>query len=188
MQAAWIRVWMFTEYQPECAASHRLAAGRSEGSNNSGTGELNTMAIFRKVTPEELNALGRNTMAERIGIEITEVGDDYLKGRMPVDSRTVQTYGILHGGASAALAETLGSIAGVLAIDPEKEYCVGMEINANHIRSVRNGWVYGKAAPIHIGRKTQVWEIRIEDENRNLVCISRLTLAVLSGKQESIRP
>lgn len=145
------------------------------------------MTIFRKVTPEELNRLGANTMAERIGIEITEVGENYLKGRMPVDSRTVQTYGILHGGASAALAETLGSIAGVLAIDPEKEYCVGMEINANHIRSVRSGFVYGKAAPLHIGKRSHVWEIRIEDGEGHLVCISRLTLAVVTGKQESIR-
>ena len=145
------------------------------------------MSIFRKVTPEELNRLGANTMAERIGIEITEVGENFLKGRMPVDSRTVQTYGILHGGASAALAETLGSIAGVLAIDPEKEYCVGMEINANHIRSVRSGYVYGKAVPLHIGKRSHVWEIRIEDGEGHLVCISRLTLAVVTGKQESIR-
>ncbi len=145
------------------------------------------MAIFRKVTPEELNKLGSNTMAERIGIEITEVGPDYLKGRMPVDSGTVQPYGILHGGASAALAETLGSIAGVLAINPEKEYCVGLEINANHVRSVKSGYVYGKASPLHLGRKTQVWEIRIEDGEGHLVCISRLTLAVIIGTPESIR-
>jgi 1,4-dihydroxy-2-naphthoyl-CoA hydrolase len=145
------------------------------------------MGLFRKVTSEELNKLGLNTMAERIGIEITEVGEDYLKGRMPVDSRTVQTYGILHGGASAALAETLGSIAGVLAIDPENEYCVGMEINANHVRSVRGGYVYGKATPLHIGKRSHVWEIRIEDGEGKLVCISRLTLAVIAGKQESIR-
>ncbi len=145
------------------------------------------MTLFRKVTAEELNKLGLNTMAERIGIEITEVGENYLKGRMPVDSRTVQTYGILHGGASAALAETLGSIAGVLAINPEKEYCVGMEINANHVRSVRSGYVYGKATPLHIGKRSHVWEIRIEDGEGKLVCISRLTLAVVAGNQESIR-
>ena len=105
---------------------------------------------------------------------------------MPVDSRTVQPYGILHGGASAALAETLGSIAGMLVLDSEKEYCVGMEINANHIRSVRGGYVYGTAKPIHVGRKTQVWEIRIEDEEGKLVCISRLTLAVISRKLPSL--
>lgn len=141
------------------------------------------MALFRKVTLDDLNKLGVNTMAERIGIEITEIGENYLKGKMPVDSRTWQPYGILHGGASAALAETLGSIAGSIVLDPEKEYCVGMEINANHVRSVRSGYVYGKATPIHIGKKTQVWDIRIEDDNQKLVCVSRLTLAVISRKE-----
>lgn len=134
-----------------------------------------------------MNRLSVDTMAERIGIEITEVGEDYVVGRMPVDSRTVQAYGILHGGASAALAETLGSIAGILAVDPEREYCVGLEINANHVRSVRSGYVYGKATPLHVGKTTHVWQIRIEDESRHLVCISRLTLAVIAGTQESIR-
>ena len=141
------------------------------------------MSIFRNVNIDFLNGLGKNTMAECIGIEVTEIGSDYLKGKMPVDRRTVQSYGILHGGASAALAETLGSIAGILTLDPEKEYCVGLEINANHIRRVSGGFVYGTARPIHIGSKTQVWEIRIEDESERLVCISRLTLAVLSRKE-----
>ncbi len=144
------------------------------------------MALFRKVTTDDLNKLSANTMSERIGIEITEVGDNFLRGRMPVDSRTTQPYGILHGGASAALAETLGSIAGTLLLDPEKEFCVGMEINANHVKSVRSGYVYGKATPIHIGRKTHVWEIRIEDGDGKLVCISRLTLAVIPRKENSI--
>ncbi len=144
------------------------------------------MGIFRRVTIDQLNRLNSGTMSESIGIELTEVGEDYLKGKMPVDSRTVQPYGILHGGASAALAETLGSIAGMLVLDSEKEYCVGMEINANHIRSVRGGYVYGTAKPIHVGRKTQVWEIRIEDEEGKLVCISRLTLAVISRKLPSL--
>ncbi len=137
------------------------------------------MSIFRETTLDFVNGLSKNTMAEQIGIEITEIGDNYLKGRMPVDKRTVQPYGILHGGASAALAETLGSIAGTMTLDPAKEYCVGMEINANHIRSIRSGFVYGTATPIHVGRTSQVWEIRIEDEGQRLVCISRLTLAVL---------
>ncbi|MCL4539807.1 MAG: hotdog fold thioesterase [Bacteroidetes bacterium] len=141
------------------------------------------MNLFRNATIEFVNQLNRNTMGEQIGIEITEIGNDYLKGRMPVDKRTIQPYGILHGGASAALAETLGSIAGTLVLDPEKEFCVGLEINANHIRSARNGFVYGTARPIHIGGKTQVWEIRIEDERQSLVCISRLTLAVLARKR-----
>lgn len=145
------------------------------------------MTLFKNVSLEFLNGLGKNTMAERIGIVITEIGSDYLKGKMPVDNGTVQPHGILHGGASVALAETLGSIAGTLVLDPEKEYCVGLEINANHIRSVRNGFVYGTASPIHIGRKTQVWEIRIEDESKKLVCISRLTLAVLSRKEPPVK-
>ncbi|MFZ1082360.1 MAG: hotdog fold thioesterase [Candidatus Kryptoniota bacterium] len=137
------------------------------------------MGIFKTVTLELVNGLGKGTMAERIGIEVIEIGDDYLKGKMPVDNRTVQTYGILHGGASAALAETLGSIAGMLTLDHEKEFCVGLEINANHIRSVRSGFVYGTAKPIHIGSKTQVWEIKIENETGQLTCVSRLTLAIL---------
>lgn len=162
---------------------HRLAIADYPVLRNSTRKEaLAEMALFRKVTLEELNRTRANTLAERIGIEITEVGDDYLKGRMPVDYRTLQPYGIMHGGASAALAETLGSIAGSLVLDPEKEYCVGMEINANHIRSVQSGYVVGKATPIHVGRTTQVWQIRIETEDGNLVCISRLTLAVIGRR------
>ncbi|HQT91014.1 MAG TPA: hotdog fold thioesterase [Candidatus Kryptobacter bacterium] len=145
------------------------------------------MTLFRKASLLDLGKLSENTMSEQIGMEFTEIGEDYLKGRMPVDRRTVQPYGILHGGASAALAETLGSMAGALVLDPEKEYCVGMEINANHVRSVRSGYVYGKATPIHIGRKTHIWEIRIEDESGKLVCISRLTLAIISKKENSVR-
>ncbi len=145
------------------------------------------MTLFRKASLQDLGKLSENTMSEQIGMEFTEIGEDYLKGRMPVDRRTVQPYGILHGGASAALAETLGSMAGALVLDPEKEYCVGMEINANHVRSVRSGYVYGKATPIHIGRKTHIWEIRIEDENGKLVCISRLTLAIISKKEKAVR-
>jgi 1,4-dihydroxy-2-naphthoyl-CoA hydrolase len=140
--------------------------------------------IFKPTTVDYINSLGKGTMAERIGIEVTEIGDDYLKGKMPVDERTVQTYGILHGGASAALAETLGSIAGMMTLDHEKEFCVGLEINANHIRSVRSGYVYGTARPLHIGSKTQVWEIRIENESGQLTCISRLTLAILAKNGE----
>ncbi len=142
------------------------------------------MDLFRHTTLEFVNQLNKNTMGDLLGIEITEIGGDYLKGRMPVDNRTKQPFGILHGGASAALAETLGSIAGTLVLDPDKEFCVGLEINANHIRSARSGFVYGTARPIHVGGRTQVWEIRIEDERQSLVCISRLTLAVLPRKRE----
>jgi len=140
--------------------------------------------IFKHTTVEYINSLSKDTMAERIGIEVTEIGSDYIKGKMPVDSRTVQTYGILHGGASAALAETLGSIAGMMTLDHEKEFCVGLEINANHVRSVRSGYVYGTAHPLHIGSKTQVWEIKIENESGQLTCVSRLTLAILPRNGE----
>jgi 1,4-dihydroxy-2-naphthoyl-CoA hydrolase len=128
---------------------------------------------------EELNKLGENTLVSHLGIEITEIGKDYLKGKMPVDHRTKQTYGILHGGASVVLAETLGSIGSNLCIDHNKQYCVGLEINANHIRSMREGYVNGIAKLVHSGRKTHIWDIRILNEKEQLVCISRLTMAIL---------
>ena len=103
---------------------------------------------------------------------------------MPVDHRTHQPLGMLHGGASVVLAETLGSIAATLTVDPQRQYCVGLDINANHIKSVRSGFVYGKTTPIHVGKRTQVWEIRIENEEKELICISRITMAVLDKKQE----
>jgi 1,4-dihydroxy-2-naphthoyl-CoA hydrolase len=123
--------------------------------------------------------LGKNTMGEHIGIEWLAPGDDYLQARMPVDHRTQQPYGLLHGGASVALAETLGSVAAAMVVDHSKFYCVGLEINANHVRSVKQGFVTGIAKPIHIGKTTQVWDIRIYDEREKLVCVSRLTVAVL---------
>lgn len=128
---------------------------------------------------DQLNQLCKNTLAENLGIEITEIGPNYLCGKMPVDRRTHQPMGILHGGASVALAETLGSIGAYLQTDPEKQNCVGLEINANHIKAVRNGFVHGKATAIHLGRKTQVWEIKILNDAGSLVCLSRLTVAVL---------
>jgi 1,4-dihydroxy-2-naphthoyl-CoA hydrolase len=117
-------------------------------------------------------------IGDYIGIEITEVGDDYLAGKMPVDHRTVQPFGLLHGGASCVLAETLGSVGGALCVDNTKQIVVGLDINANHIRGVRSGYVYGTAKPLHLGKSTQVWEIMIVNESQQLVCISRLTLAV----------
>lgn len=131
------------------------------------------------ITVEALNALGKGNMSEHLGIEITEVTGDSLRGKMPVDQRTKQPMGLLHGGASLVLAETLGSVAAYACIDTSLQYCVGLEINANHIRSAREGYVYGKATPLHIGRKTQVWEVRITNEKQQLVCISRLTVAVI---------
>jgi 1,4-dihydroxy-2-naphthoyl-CoA hydrolase len=112
-------------------------------------------------------------------MQFSEIGENYLKATMPVDHRTHQPYGLLHGGASAALAETLGSVSSALVIDQEKFICVGIEINANHIRSVRSGIVTGTCTPIHIGATTHVWDIRIHDERNKLVCISRLTVAIL---------
>lgn len=124
-------------------------------------------------------ATSKNTMVETLGIEITDFGDKYVCGKMPVDNRTVQPYRLLHGGASVALAETLGSIASGLEIDLNKHAVVGIEINASHLRSVHNGWVYGKATPLRIGKRIHVWEINITDEENNLICNSRLTLAVI---------
>jgi len=124
-------------------------------------------------------SLGKDTMGDHIGIEWTELGEDFISARMPVDHRTRQPYGLLHGGASVALAETLGSVAAAMVVDNSKFYCVGLEINANHVRSAREGFVKGIAKPIHIGASTHVWDIRIYDEREKLVCISRLTVAIL---------
>lgn len=112
-------------------------------------------------------------------MEWVEIGDDFLKARMPVDHRTKQPYGLLHGGASVALAETIGSVAASLVVDHNKYYCVGLDINANHTRAASEGFVTGTGSPIHIGNSTQVWDIKIHDEKGKLVCISRLTVAVL---------
>ena len=130
-------------------------------------------------TIEALNAASAGTLMQALGIEFTELGDGYLRATMPVDARTHQPYGLLHGGASVALAETLGSSAGMLMAGGNA--VVGLEINANHLRAVRSGIVTGTARPIHVGRSTQVWEIRIEDEKQRLSCISRLTMSVVEG-------
>ncbi len=137
------------------------------------------MNFTEQASLEELNAMGRHTAVETLGIEFTEVGADFLVARMPVDKRTHQPAGLLHGGASVLLAETLGSVAGTLCIDREHKSVVGLEINANHLRAVREGWVFGRVTAIHVGRSTQVWEIRITTEQGKPVCISRLTLAVV---------
>jgi 1,4-dihydroxy-2-naphthoyl-CoA hydrolase len=134
------------------------------------------------ISLDDLIALGKNTMSEHIGIEFTEIGKNYLKGRIPVDHRTNQPYGLLHGGASCALAETLGSIASALVIDQAAFICVGLEINANHIRSARKGFVTGTAIPLHLGKSTHVWDIKITDEDHKLVCVSRLTVAIIAKK------
>jgi len=130
--------------------------------------------ILRKI--EERSG---NTMVSTIGIEITDFGEEYLCGKMPVEDRTKQPFGLLHGGASVAFAETLGSMGAGMHVDLENYSVVGIEINSSHLKAMKEGWVYGKAVPIRIGRKIQVWDIDIKDEKDNMVCKSRLTLAVI---------
>ncbi|MCU0422226.1 MAG: hotdog fold thioesterase [Bacteroidia bacterium] len=141
---------------------------------------------IEQVTLEQLNARNANTMADFIGIETVEIGPDYLVARMPIDYRTVQPLRIVNGGAYCVLAETVGSMAANLAVDRTKYVAIGLDINANHIRSAHegNGYVYGTAKPIHIGRTTQVWEIKITDQRGKLNCISRLTMAVIEIKND----
>jgi 1,4-dihydroxy-2-naphthoyl-CoA hydrolase len=131
---------------------------------------------------DQLNQLSTNTLVSHLGIEFTEIGADYLTAKMPVDHRTHQPFGLLHGGASVALAETLGSVAAHCFIDSQVQYCVGLEINANHIKGVKSGFVFGTTKAIHIGKKTQVWEIKIVNEQNELVCISRITMAVIDKR------
>ncbi len=126
-----------------------------------------------------------NNMIGYIGITCNEVGENYLIGKMPVDERTKQSAGLLHGGANVTLAESIGSLAANLCIDQEKYYAVGLEINANHIRSVSSGWVFGKATPIHLGQSTQLWGIEIKDETGRLLCVVRHTIAVLEKQKTS---
>ena len=139
------------------------------------------MAIWTRSIPtlEQMAEASKNTAVETMGIEYVEIGDDYVIGRIPVDERTVQPFGILHGGSSVVLAETLGSMAANYCLRKENQIAVGLDINANHIRSVTKGWVYGTARPVHIGGTTQVGEIKLENEEGKLTCISRLTMAVI---------
>ncbi len=138
------------------------------------------MAIWFKEFPlDYARDKGRETLIDRLGIELLEAGDEYLKARMPVDRRTHQPAGFLHGGASVVLAETLASWAATFCVDQSKHHCVGLEVNANHVRPVRDGHVVGTARPLHLGKSTQIWEIRITDQRDKLVCVSRVTMAVL---------
>lgn len=141
----------------------------------------------KDLTLDMLRQAGKGPMDEHIGIEWTELGDEYLKARMPVDHRTKQPYGLLHGGASCALAESIGSIASAMVIDPAQFQCVGLEINANHVHSATDGYVTGIATPLHLGKSTHVWDIRIYNESDKLVCVSRLTVAVIQ-KRDFTRP
>ena len=140
------------------------------------------MSIWKKPTNLTLlNALNHDTAAQHLGIEITELGDDFVRGRVPVDHRTKQPFGLLHGGVSVVLAETLGSIGAYYA-SPEGHNAVGLDINANHLRAATSGWVTGTARPVHIGRSTQVWQIDMANEADELTCVSRLTMAILAPR------
>ncbi len=140
---------------------------------------------FKTLTLEQLRQLYPAGMADYLGIELTELGPDYLRGTLPVCERTRQPMGLLHGGANVVLAETLGSIAANLCIDTDVYYALGQEINANHLRAVGEGKVTGTAKPVHLGRTTQVWDIRIEDAHGRLSCISRITMAVLQREPQT---
>src|SRR5687768_7874460 len=135
--------------------------------------------IDTRVSLKDINERSALNMAQYIGIEFIEIQEDYLVARMPVDHRTRQPLGLLNGGASAVLAETVGSVASYLSVDRSKYYCLGLEIKCNHIRSVAEGWVYGTARPIHTGQTTHVWQIEIKDEAQRLICLSTLTMAVM---------
>ena len=138
--------------------------------------------LNKSLSIEKLAPIGKNTMTEVLGIEWTEVGDNFIKASMPVDNRTKQPYGLLHGGASCVLAETLGSVASAMVIDHNKFLCVGIEINANHIRGAREGIVVGTVTPLHLGATTHVWDIKIHDNKEKLICVSRLTVAIIPRK------
>jgi 1,4-dihydroxy-2-naphthoyl-CoA hydrolase len=141
------------------------------------------MSIFNgELTLEMLNKTRANTLVSHLGIEFTGIGADFIEAKMPVDHRTQQPLGLLHGGASVALAETLGSVAATFCVDTKTHYCVGLDINANHVKGVKTGFVYGITKPLHIGKKTHVWEIRITNEEKELVCVSRITMAVIDRR------
>jgi 1,4-dihydroxy-2-naphthoyl-CoA hydrolase len=143
------------------------------------------MGIFKPgVTVEALNKFCKNTLSEHLGMQFTVIGEDFIEATMPVDHRTHQPFGLLHGGATVALAETLGSVAAMLCLDESRQICVGLDINANHVRGVTSGTVRGTTRPLHIGKKTHVWEIRVVNEQNDLVCVSRITIAILDKKME----
>ena len=138
--------------------------------------------MIKKNTLEQIEAFQKNTMTDHLGIKITDYGNNYICGKMPVDHRTKQPYGLLHGGASVAFAETLGSIGAGMQIDYNNQSVVGVEINASHLKSIKKGWVYGRAQPLRVGKTIQVWDINITDKDDNLICASRLTLAIIKKR------
>jgi 1,4-dihydroxy-2-naphthoyl-CoA hydrolase len=158
-------------------------AGAKIEKESSGLPPAHIMPLFpADITVESLNAMSANTMVAYLGIVFTRIGDDFIEATMQVDHRTHQPLGLLHGGASVTLAETLGSVAAYCCVDQQTQYCVGLDINANHVRSIKSGSVTGRTTPIHIGKRTQVWEIRITNEQGELLCISRITMAVIDKR------
>jgi len=143
---------------------------------------MSSIWFNKSITLDDIKDFGKETMAAYLDMQWIEIGDDFLKLSMPVNEKTKQPYGILHGGASCALAETIGSAASALAIDMSKDMGVGLEINANHIRSAKEGRVTGHCTPLHLGKSTHVWDIKIYDEGEKLICVSRLTVAILPKK------
>lgn len=143
-----------------------------------------TIWFEKNINLDKILLFGKGTMSDHLGIEWLDLGHNFIKGRMPVDHRTIQPLGLLHGGASCVLAETLGSVASYLVIDSSKYNCTGIEINANHIRSVKSGFVTGIAVPLHLGSSTHVWDIKITDEFEKLICVSRLTVAIIKRKDQ----
>ena len=163
-----------------CAIGYHYYQERPILNNEVNNEARQNMKIWQTdISVEGLTERGKNTIVEHLGIEFTEVGDNYITARMPVDQRTKQPIGIMHGGASCVLAETVGSMAANYCVDIKQQYCVGLDINTNHIRPAKNGYVIGTARPFHIGKSTQVWGIEIVDEAGKLVSVTRLTMAVL---------
>ena len=144
--------------------------------------------LDKELSLDKIKPPGPDTMAQHLGIEWVELGKDFMKARMPVDHRTKQPYGFLHGGASCALAETVGSVASYFVIDHHLFYCVGLEINANHVRSATQGYVIATAVALHLGKSTHVWDIKIVDDTDRLICASRLTVAIVPKKESFVRP
>jgi 1,4-dihydroxy-2-naphthoyl-CoA hydrolase len=147
------------------------------------------MSIWRaSITPEQLTERGRSSLSGHLGIRVTEIGADFLRATMPVNAHTQQPFGVLHGGASVALAETVGSLASTMCVDMQQFMCVGQEINANHLRGVSAGTVTATARPFHLGGRSHVWHIEIRDDNERLVCVSRLTMAVVERRPDTATP
>ena len=147
------------------------------------------MSIWRApLTPEQLTERGRRSLSGYLGIRITETGPDFLRATMPVNEHTQQPFGVLHGGASVALAETVGSLASMMCVDTERSMCLGQDINANHLRAVSSGTVTATARPFHLGARSHVWHIEIRDEQERLVCVSRLTMAVVDRRPSTAQP